>query len=61
MIIPGPEDLVDAYNESDDTEKTPKADKKNLAGLRPYPDTMQHIVCERLGDGAPQTSCDIER
>ncbi len=31
MIIPGPEDLVVAYNESDDTEKTPKADKKNLA------------------------------
>ncbi len=29
-------------------------DKKNLAGLRSYPDAVQSIVCERLGDRAPK-------
>ncbi len=29
-------------------------DKKNLAGLRSYPDAVQSIVRERLGDDAPK-------
>ena len=29
-------------------------DKKNLAGLRSYPDAVQDIVRERLGDDAPK-------
>ncbi len=29
-------------------------DKKNLAGLRSYPDAVQDIVCEKLGGRAPK-------
>ncbi len=29
-------------------------DKKNLIGLRSYPDAVQKIVCERLADNAPK-------
>ena len=31
-----------------------REDRKNLAGLRSYPDAVQSIVRERLGDEAPK-------